>query len=148
VQPNAPAPRPGRNLRLVIFFLILAAIVIGLVSIAMQKRTWVIPEAAKQAKNPLAQTDQALTEGKKTFGDFCARCHGHSGKGDGTDAYKYNPSPGDLTDAKEMGKRTDGELFYIITAGKKPMPAFYRRLNDEQRWQLVLLIREMSRNRQ
>lgn len=147
VQPAESAPRPGRNLRLVIFFLIVIAVAAGLVSIALQKRAWVIPEAAKQAGNPLARTDQALNEAKKTYGDYCARCHGESGKGDGADAHKFKPSPGDLTDANQLSKRTDGELYYVITAGKRPMPSFYGRLSDEQRWQLVLLIREMSKPR-
>ena len=40
-----------------------------------------------------------------------------------------------------MRSVTDGELFYRITKGRRPMPAFERRLSDEQRWQLVVLVR-------
>ena len=40
-----------------------------------------------------------------------------------------------------MSATTDGELFYQISEGRKPMPAFKKRLTEEQRWQLVLLVR-------
>jgi mono/diheme cytochrome c family protein len=40
-----------------------------------------------------------------------------------------------------MGAVTDGELFYKLTEGRKPMPSFKKRLSDEQRWRMVLLIR-------
>jgi mono/diheme cytochrome c family protein len=56
----------------------------------------------------------------------------------------YDPAPGNLTDAKHMSTRTDGELFYQISQGRKPMPSFKKRLTEEQRWQLVLLVRSFA----
>jgi len=43
-----------------------------------------------------------------------------------------------------MNGATDGELFYQISEGRKPMPSFKKRLSEEQRWQLVLLIRSFA----
>ena len=48
------------------------------------------------------------------------------------------------SDAKRMATVTDGEIFYQITEGRRPMPSFKRRLTQDQRWQLVLLVRSFS----
>jgi len=36
-----------------------------------------------------------------------------------------------------MSTVTDGELFYKISEGHRPMPSFKKRFTEEQRWQLV-----------
>jgi mono/diheme cytochrome c family protein len=43
-----------------------------------------------------------------------------------------------------MNSVTDGEIFYQISEGRKPMPAFKRKLTEEQRWQLVLYVRSFA----
>jgi mono/diheme cytochrome c family protein len=113
--------------------------------------SWPVPEAAKELKNPLQPSDAALESAKVVYKNKCANCHGDTGAGDGPDAERYDPSPADFTDTKLMNSRTDGELFYKISEGKKPMPVFKGKLTEEQRWQLVLLLRSFassSRNSQ
>jgi hypothetical protein len=56
----------------------------------------------------------------------------------------YDPSPSDLTDAKHMNSLTDGEIFYQITQGRKPMPSFRKKVTEDQRWQLVILVRSFA----
>jgi mono/diheme cytochrome c family protein len=56
----------------------------------------------------------------------------------------YAPAPSNLTDTPHMMKLTDGELFYQISVGRKPMPSFKKRLTEEQRWQLVLFVRSLA----
>jgi mono/diheme cytochrome c family protein len=58
----------------------------------------------------------------------------------------YDPAPSDLTDSAKMSNLTDGEIFYQITEGRKPMPSFKKKLTEEQRWQLVLLVRSFATN--
>ncbi len=111
---------------------------------AFQKPNWTIPEEEKQRKNPVAPSEAALKAAKAIYADQCANCHGDTGKGDGSDAMMYDPGPADLTDASQMKKATDGEIYYQITEGRKPMPSFKKRLTDEQRWQLVLLVRSFA----
>ena len=43
-----------------------------------------------------------------------------------------------------MSRRTDGELFWQITRGRLPMPAFEDKLTDQERWQLVDYIRTFA----
>jgi mono/diheme cytochrome c family protein len=56
----------------------------------------------------------------------------------------HRPAPSDITDVKHMNTVTDGELFYQISEGRKPMPSFKRRLTEDQRWGLVLFVRTLS----
>jgi mono/diheme cytochrome c family protein len=105
---------------------------------------WIVPEAAKQVANPLKPSQVDLPVARKLYLDKCAECHGDAGKGDGPQGRMYDPQPKDLTDAAHMNAVSDGELFYKISEGHRPMPAFRKRLTDEQRWQLVLFLRSLS----
>ena len=56
----------------------------------------------------------------------------------------YDPRPSNLTETSRLRDVTDGELYYVITTGHKPMPSYRKKLTDEQRWRLVLLVRHLS----
>jgi len=127
-----------------LFAFVLALIVLSLVLVGLQSREWVIPEEARKLKNPVAPSAAAIASARLMYLDKCAQCHGDVGKGDGPEGKMYDPAPGNLTDAKHMSTRTDGELFYQISQGRKPMPSFKKRLTEEQRWQLVLLVRSLA----
>ena len=90
-------------------------------------------------------SSRMLVLGSDVYVGKCAHCHGDSGKGDGRDANRYDPAPTDFTDSKQMSGVTDGELFYKISEGKKPMPMFKNKLTEDQRWELVLLIRSFAK---
>jgi len=137
------SPRTLR-LRKLIFGSLIAVIFIAIVIGLYQNRPWTIPEEAKLRKNPIASSPEALAAARAIYLDKCANCHGQTGKGDGPDAASYYPSPASLADSKRMNARTDGEIFYQITQGRKPMPSFQKRLTEQQRWQLVLYIRSLS----
>jgi mono/diheme cytochrome c family protein len=132
------------RLRQILFTAVLATVAISLVFAAREKREWKISDEAKQLKNPLEPTPAALQAVRGLFHDNCAQCHGETGKGDGPEATMYDPLPADLSNHKFNSSLTDGEIFYQISQGKKPMPAFKRRMTEQQRWQLVLLVRSFA----
>lgn len=142
-----PAKR-NRSAPIVFFLFILAIAAVAIVYSAVNKApwSWPVPEEAKQLKNPLQVTPPALKSAREVYGDKCAHCHGDAGRGDGRDANRYDPSPTDFTSAKSMNGATDGELFYKISEGKKPMPVFKTKLSEDQRWELVLLIRSFAQS--
>ena len=105
---------------------------------------WIVPEAAKLVANPLKPSQANLPEARRLYLDKCAECHGDTGKGDGSQARMYEPQPTDFTDAQHMNTISDGELFYKITEGHRPMPGFKKRFTDEQRWNLVLFLRSFA----
>jgi mono/diheme cytochrome c family protein len=128
-----------------LFLVILAAIAAAIVYSAVNNTpwSWPVPEEAKQLKNPLQPSGLPTKSAREVYADKCARCHGDTGKGDGHDADKYDPQPTDFTNTKRMNEATDGELFYKISEGKKPMPVFKNKLSEHQRWELVLFIRSL-----
>jgi mono/diheme cytochrome c family protein len=131
--------------RKILFASLLALICIVLVYAAFQKdRPWVVPEEIKKLKNQVAPTESTLKAAKGIYMNECAECHGERGKGDGPKAMMHTPAPADLTDAGQMNPVTDGEIFYQISEGKKPMPSFKKRLTEDERWELVLFIRSFS----
>jgi mono/diheme cytochrome c family protein len=142
-----PAKR-NRSAPALFFLLILAIAAVAIVYSAINKApwSWPVPEEAKQLKNPLQATLPALKSAREVYADKCAHCHGDAGKGDGRDANRYDPAPTDFTNGKSMNGATDGELFYKISEGKKPMPVFKTKLTEDQRWGLVLLIRSFAQS--
>jgi len=142
--PSTTKAQSGFRLRKLLFAALLALILMCISVALYQNREWKIPEEAKSRKNPIESSSAALTAARTIYLDKCVQCHGETGKGDGTDAAMYYPAPASLTDAKRMNTATDGELFYEISEGRKPMPSFRKRLTEEQRWQLVLLVRSFA----
>ena len=142
----APSTKKKRALPKFLFFIVLAiaAILILYSAIHPTPWSWPVPEEAKQLKNPLQPSSAALNSARKIYLDKCANCHGDRGKGDGREAARYDPQPANFTDPKRMNGVTDGELFYKISEGKKPMPVFKTKLSEDDRWELVLLIRSFA----
>lgn len=104
---------------------------------------WNVPPDAKQMKNPVALNTVTLDSARALYRSDCAKCHGISGDGKKPpdSMYSYRTEPTNFTNAKLVDAMSDGEIFWKITNGRKPMPSFKIRLTDEQRWELVDLIR-------
>lgn len=128
-----------------ILFVILLLVIAGAIGFSMwQSRPWTVPESAREMKNPILPSAADLDSIRPTYREKCSVCHGATGRGDGHDASLYDPKPTDFSNAQQMSGVTDGELFYKLTEGRRPMPSFKNRLTEEQRWRLVLLMRTFS----
>lgn len=108
------------------------------------QEVWVVPDEARAVENPVALTDEALAAGEESYGARCASCHGDTGKGDGRATRFIKPAPADFSTVEARDRMTDGEIFYKITEGKKPMPGMARTLSDEERWQVVHYLRTLQ----
>jgi mono/diheme cytochrome c family protein len=90
-------------------------------------------------------------QGKKLYGQFCATCHGQSGKGDGAAAAALNPKPRDHTDKEYMSKMSDDEMLKVIknggaSIGKSPlMPPWGASLKDDQIQDIIAYVRTLSK---
>lgn len=105
---------------------------------------WEAPEDAKKIENPVKVTPNGLKQAAQIFQENCVPCHGKTGVGDGPAASSLTPKPANFTDAKLMSKATDGELFWKMSNGRGPMPAWKDQLSDTQRWQLVNYLRTLA----
>jgi mono/diheme cytochrome c family protein len=105
---------------------------------------WMALAKAKKLKNPIVPNTQVLAEGKQIYGKHCETCHGEKGDGKGQKAAELSTAPTKFTDAKKMNGVADGELFWQITKGRQPMPAFEDKLTPDQRWESVDFIRTFA----
>ena len=108
-------------------------------------KDWPVPEAARKVPNPVKSSPAVLAAAKKIYVETCEQCHGEKGKGDGSEAMMYSVKPANFTDHHMMSEMTDGEIFYKITEGRKPMPGFKNSLTEEQRWQMVHFVRTFAK---
>ena len=102
----------------------------------------ITPEQAAK-KNPVRFTDFSVEKGKKIFSTQCSMCHGKNadGKGDPDFLAEIKATPPDFTNPDTLKKRTDGELFAIITTGSETMPGQTDRMKDRHKWDLINYLR-------
>jgi mono/diheme cytochrome c family protein len=113
-------------------------------SAEQSKGKWMAPAAERQKKNPVAANESSLGAGQKIYLKRCAACHGNAGNGDGPDAADLGIHPAKLSDPA-VREQTDGELFWKITTGKKPMPGYGSRLSATDRWNVINYLRTLGR---
>jgi mono/diheme cytochrome c family protein len=125
----------------VVFFMVAIAGATVLYSLS----GWSAPARVKNMQNPFPATPETLVSARDDYSAHCQSCHGAKGDGKGERAERLSIAPADFGDAQAMGLRTDGELFWMISEGHKPMPAFRGTMSEEQRWHLVDYVRRFAR---
>lgn len=110
---------------------------------AAAQAPWTAPDSEKSKKSPVAAGPKGVEQGKKVAQVNCASCHGPAGKGNGPAAMALQPKPADWT-SKKVQDETDGEIFWKITTGRGPMPA-WKHLPENDRWALVQYIRSLKK---
>lgn len=128
---------------------LIAALLFGASSIvAAEKKEWKAPPDAAAIKNPVPVSDESLAAGKEAYEGQCIDCHGPSGKNDGKKIAEMKQAEKDrmtpLTDPS-VAKQSDGELFWKISTGNKPMPAGKKLMEDEEIWSIVNYIRTFTK---
>jgi mono/diheme cytochrome c family protein len=137
-MPTEPSQKNFRPIALIGLLFAVVATAGGLTLWAVR---WGTMAKARKLKNPVPATAEILTAGRQLYAQHCKKCHGENGDGKGEKAPELSVEPGDFTDASKMSRRADGELYWQISYGRMPMPAFADKLSDEARWQLVDYIR-------
>ncbi len=106
-------------------------------------------KAGKELVNPFLPTDDVLARGKLIFTIFCIGCHGALGKGDGQlySSGLYPLKPREISGVP-TSKLKDGEIYHTITLGFGSMGAHGAQIRSEDRWKLVLYVRELQKEAQ
>jgi mono/diheme cytochrome c family protein len=107
-------------------------------------RPWIAPPRVKLLKNPVPATPKAMADAVVLFRLNCAGCHGENGDGNGPASVVLPRKAANFTDGKTMSAMTDGELFWKMSNGRAPMPAWKELLPVKQRWELVNYLRTFA----
>lgn len=112
----------------------------GLVALLVAAIAVVFTMSAFAAKGDAAK-------GKKVFDANCAMCHGNAGKGDGAAGAALTPKPRNFTDKALMSKKTDNDLFKVVTKGSPNtgMAPYEKVLSEGDRWNAVAYIRTLAK---
>jgi mono/diheme cytochrome c family protein len=137
-------PKSGFNPNLLGIFVVFVIVAVAGSVVVYSLSDWTAPEKARQMRNPFPPTPKAIGLGMSAYQDRCQNCHGEDGNGKGERAEKLSVAPSNFTDPHSISNLTDGELFWKISEGHRPMPAFKSKLSEEERWQLVDYIRTFS----
>lgn len=110
----------------------------------VKQEIWVAPPAADSLKNPLKASPENIAKGEELYNMYCFSCHGDTGYGDGPAGGSMGVRPANFHDQRVI-KQKDGALFWKLTNGKGNMPPFKEILTEEQRWQMILWLREFGK---
>ncbi|BDC48981.1 hypothetical protein F183_A12970 [Bryobacterales bacterium F-183] len=100
------------------------------------------PAEARRLKNPLAKNVD-LQAAYAKYAQLCASCHGQDGKARTPTAGKMTTRPTDLSNYL-MESMRDGEIYWVIANGiDGKMPAFGKQLDEAQRWEMTLVVRDL-----
>lgn len=105
---------------------------------------WVVPLKDKNLKNPTANNKENIAIGKELYSLHCKSCHGAKGLGDGPKAKSMKGDLGDFSSAA-FQSQTDGELFYKTKVGRADMPAYAKKMSDEDIWFVVHYMRTLKK---
>ena len=98
--------------------------------------------AGRELTNPFQPSQENLVRGQYIYENYCAVCHGAGGAGDGPIVPKYpNPPAYQVENSKAL---PDGNMFHVITFGRKNMPAHAAQVSTEDRWKVILYIRKLQ----
>lgn len=103
--------------------------------------------AGVELTNPVEATPENLERGKWGFETFCGPCHGVEGKGDGPVSKRGMPGfPITPTDSKPVTEDyKDGHIFHIMTYGRGMMGSYASQIAQEDRWKIILHLRELQK---
>lgn len=90
--------------------------------------------------DPAPREVPSIVAGSALYGEFCAKCHGVSGAGDGPLAEGMIPAPTDFADLESVRPASPLDFFRKLDVGVAgtAMPAFGHRLSFDDRWALAL----------
>jgi len=93
--------------------------------------------------NPLQPDATNLAKGKERFETNCAPCHGATGEGNGPVVHLLHRKPANLMTGVSKNL-PDGYIYGYIRNGGVAMPSYVEAMSSDERWQLVLYLRQMQ----
>lgn len=105
-----------------------------------------VTEAGKYLdRNPLPLTMATLNRGQERYNIYCAPCHDRTGLGKGIVPSKATWIPANIHEERIVNM-VDGELFHVVTNGRRSMPGYRFQISQEDRWAIVAYVRALQRS--
>ncbi len=124
---------------------LLAVFVLATSFTFIQPKPWPVPDKNAKIPNPIKADAASVSAGKTLWVQHCSSCHGKTGAGDGSKAAQLKTQPEDFKKPVVQGQ-SDGSLFYKIAEGRDDMPAFKKKIPDQEDiWNLVNFIRSLKK---
>lgn len=122
--------------------------------------------AGVELLNPLQRTEQNLAQGEALYQVYCAVCHGAEGHGDGPITQdrelvssteqrmleNFPPPPSyaasdgaSSSRGGAMSELSDGKIYHTITYGLNLMGPHASQMSPEERWKVVMYVRELQK---
>jgi mono/diheme cytochrome c family protein len=95
-------------------------------------------------RNPLKIDAETLKWGQARFNTYCSPCHDRTGQGQGTVAQRATWLPTNLHEDRVRGM-ADGEIFNVISHGRRSMPPYRFQITERDRWAIVMYVRALQR---
>ena len=96
-------------------------------------------------KMPIQMTEAVLANGQVQFNIYCSPCHDRTGLGKGMIPQRVPTwQPANLTDDR-LVQAADGDIFNVITNGRRTMPPYFAQIPVETRWQIIAYVRLLQR---
>lgn len=103
---------------------------------------WMAPTESANLENPILKSDQSMTIGKNVYSLNCAYCHGENLEGLDAEKVGLKTSPPNLK--KRIKMHSNGDFNWKIRNGRGDMPAFQDELSDDEIWNVINYIRQIS----
>jgi cytochrome c1 len=97
-------------------------------------------KAKAELKNPLADSEKNLENGKKMYEIYCISCHGKKGHGNGylSQAEKFEGIP-----SYKDRDINAGSIYHVIMHGKNLMGSHSSQLTYNERWQIIHYVEKL-----
>lgn len=96
-------------------------------------------------KMPVTVTAELLRTGQAKFNTYCSPCHDKGASGMGIVPTKWPTwQPSNLQEDR-IKQTADGDIFNVITFGRRTMPAYRYQIVESDRWAIVAYLRALQR---
>lgn len=95
-------------------------------------------------RNPMTIDENLMHTGQRRFNTYCSPCHDRTGQGRGVVAQRATWIPTNLHEAR-VKQFNDGEIFNVITMGRRSMPSYRFQVTEDDRWAIVAYVRALQR---
>lgn len=95
--------------------------------------------------NPLPITEELMVRGQERYNVYCAPCHDRTGSGRGIVGLRAQGWVANSMIDERVTAYADGELFYVISNGRRSMPGYRWQIPESDRWAIVAYLRALQR---